>query len=167
MMAAFFPEGVPEQVPPRPHFPPAPPPPPGVFRLRRRVEWQDIDTAQHVNNAVYLAYLEDCEVQAATAHGWSPPRMWTEGFAVVARRHRIEYRQPGVLGDELELVTWVSDVEHSTALRHCTVTRVSDGALLARARMLWGAVDVKTEQPIRIPDMFLANLAPNIADGPP
>jgi len=167
MMAAFFPEGVPEQAPPRSRFPSAPPPPPGVFRLRRRVEWRDIDTAQHVNNAVYLAYLEECEVQAAATHGWPQARMRTEGFAVVARRHQIEYRQPGVLGDELELATWVSDVEDATAVRHYTVARVSDGALLARARMLWGTVDVKTEQPIRIPDAFLADLAPNTAGGLP
>lgn len=169
MMHAFFPEGVPEQAPPRSRFPPAPTPPPDVFRLRRRVEWGNIDTAQHVNNAVYLAYLEECSVQAAAAHGWSQARMQREGFAVVARRHQIEYRQPGVLGDELELVTWVSGFERTdachpfTAVRHYTVTRVSDGALLARARMLWETADVKTEQPIRIPDTFLADLAPNAA----
>jgi len=146
MMAAFFPEGVPEQAPPRSRFPRAPKPPPGVFRLRRRVEWRDIDPAQHVNNAVYLAYLEDCAIQAAAAHGWPEARMRAEGFASVVRRYQIEYRQPGVLGDELELATWVSDVKHSTAVRHHTVTRVSGGALLARARVLLGAVDVKTAQ---------------------
>lgn len=165
MMSDFFPEGVPEQAPPRSRFPPAPTPPPGVFRLRRRVQWRDIDAAQHVNNAVYLAYLEDCEVQAAAAHGWPQARMRMEGFAIVARRHQIEYRQPGVLGDELELATWVSDVKRTTAVRHYTATRASDGALLLRARMLWGTVDVKTGQPIRIPDTFLAHLAPNIAGG--
>ncbi len=162
MMAAFFPEGVPEQAPPRSRFPRAPKPPPGVFRLRRRVEWRDIDPAQHVNNAVYLAYLEDCAIQAAATHGWPEARMGAEGFAIVARRYRIEYRQPGVLGDELELATWVSDVERTTAVRHHTVTRVSDGALLARARVLWGAVNMETEQPIPIPNTFVADLGPSI-----
>jgi len=169
MMHAFFPEGVPEQAPPRLRFPSAPTPPPGVFRLRRQVEWGDIDTAQHVNNAVYLAYLEECSAQAAAACGWPQGRMRKEGFAVVARRHQIEYRQPGVLGDELELVTWVSGLERTddehpcAAVQDYRVTRVSDGALLARARMLWETVDVKTEQPIRIPETFLAELAPNAA----
>jgi len=161
-MEAFFPEGVPEQAPPRSRFPSAPNPPLGVFRLRRRVEWRDIDPAQHVNNAVYLAYLEDCAMQAAAAQGWPQARMRAEGFAIVARRYRIEYRQPGVLGDELELATWVSDVERTTAVRHHTFTRMSGGALLARARVLWGAVDVETAQPIPIPNMFVADLVPNI-----
>jgi acyl-CoA thioester hydrolase len=91
-------------------------------------------------------------------------RVQAEGFAIVARRHRIEYRQPAVLDDELELTTWISDVKRATAIRHYTVTRVSDGALLARARTLWVWVDAKTGRPIRIPDGFLADFAPNIAD---
>jgi acyl-CoA thioester hydrolase len=162
MMAAFFPEGLPEPAPPRARFPSAPPPPPGVFQLRQRVEWQDIDAAQHVNNAVYLDYLEDCGLQAAASHGWPPSRMQAEGFAVVVRRQWIEYRQPAALDDELELATWLSDVKRATALRHGTVRRVSDGVLLARARALCAWVDVQTGRPMRIPDAFLADLGPSI-----
>jgi len=165
MMGAFFPEGVPEHAPPRSSFPPAPEPPSGVFRLRRRVEWRDIDPAQHVNNAVFLAYLEDCAMRAAAAQAWPQSRMRAEGFAIVARRYQIEYRQPGVLGDELELATWVSDVKRATALRHHTVTRLSDHVLLARAQVLWGAVDVETEQPIPIPSTLVADFGPNVAGG--
>jgi acyl-CoA thioester hydrolase len=167
LLAAFFPEGLPDPAPPRPRFPSAPPPPPGVFRLRRRVEWRDIGPEQHVNNAVYLSYLEDCGVQVAAAHGWPMSRGQAEGFAIVARRHRIEYRQPAVLDEELELATWLSDVKRASVVRHYTVTRVSDGALLARARTLWVWVDLKTGRPIRIPDAFLTDFAPNVAGGFP
>jgi len=116
-----------------------------------------------VNNAVYLSYLEDCGVQVAAAHGWPMSRMKAEGFAIVARRHQIEYRQPAVLDDELELATWISDMKRTSAVRHYTVTRVNDGALLARARTLWVWVDPKTGRPIRIPETFLADFAANIA----
>jgi acyl-CoA thioester hydrolase len=167
MMAALSSERLPDPAPPRPRFPPAPPPPPGIFRLRRRVEWRDIDPEQHVNNAVYLSYLEDCGVQVAAAHGWPMARMQAEGFAIVARRHQIEYQQPAVLDDELELATWISDAKLATAVRHYRVTRVRDGALLARARTLWVWVDLKTGRPIRIPDAFLSDFAPNIAGGFP
>ena len=162
MMAAFFPEGSPEQPPPRSRFPPAPPRPPGAFRWLRQVEWQDIDIAHHMNNAVYLACLEECGVQAAVVHGWPPPRMRGEGFDIVARRHMIQYREPCMLGDELELVTWLSDVESATAVRHYAVTRTRDRALLARARTVWGTVDVRTEQPIPIPLDLLNDIAPTL-----
>jgi len=162
MVTTFFPEGPPEAM--RPQFPSPPPPPPGVFRLRRQVKWGDIDGAQHVNNAVYLAYMEDCAMRAATAHKWPLARMQAEGVAIVARRHHIEYRQPALLGDELELVTWLSDVGWTSAVRHYAVTRVSDDALLARARSILVWTDADTERPSSIPVAFLKDLAPNIAD---
>ncbi|MEW5989622.1 MAG: thioesterase family protein, partial [Chloroflexota bacterium] len=166
LKAAFFPEGAPEPVSGRDRFPPQPPLPTGVVKVRRRVEWRDIDPAQHVNNATYMAYMEDAGVQAALAHGWPVSRMVAEGFAIVARRYRIEYRQPAVLDDELEVVTWVSDVRRATAMRHYTIARPADGQLLARASAHWVWVNLQTGQPIRIPAHFRADFAPNISELP-
>lgn len=164
MMAAFFPEGRPEEAPPRAHFPAAPAPPPGVFSMRRRVEWRDIDPMRHVNNATYLAYVEDCGLQVAAAYGWPLARMWAEGFGIIARRHQIEYRLPAAADDELEVATWYSGARAASATRHYTITRLHDGALLARARTLWVWIDVATQRPIRIPADFIAAFAPNAAD---
>lgn len=161
MIAAFAPDGLPPAAP-RPPFPAQPPPPPGVYIQRRRVEWRDIDTAQHVNNAAYLNYIEDCGIQVATAYGWPTSRSMAAGFAVVARKHHIEYRQPAVLDDELELATWVSGAKRATATRYYTIKRARDGELVARANTLWVWVDVRTMQPIRIPPQFAEDFAPNI-----
>ncbi|MEP7198236.1 MAG: thioesterase family protein, partial [Chloroflexota bacterium] len=102
MMRAFFPDGAPPVAPPREKFPDAPPPPPNVFTVRERVKWQDIDSARHVNNAIYLEYAEDAGVQICAAHGWPVARMMTAGFGIIARRHQIEYRESALLDDELE-----------------------------------------------------------------
>ena len=163
MIAAFFPEGLPDEGLRREPFPSAPPPPPGVFRMRRRVEWHDLDGAGHVNNAMYMVYLEECGVQVARAHGWPMSRMLEAGFGLVARRYRIEYTQSAVLDDELELTTWVSDPKRSSAVRHYTITRVFDGALAARAHVVWVWIELATGQPLRIPQGFMADFAPNIA----
>jgi len=66
---AFFPEGPPSSFPPRKKFPNAPPPPPGKFEMNLRVAWRDLDSVQHVNNAVYLRYIEECGMQAIAAYG--------------------------------------------------------------------------------------------------
>jgi len=145
-------------------FPPAPPPPPGTFRLRRRVEWRDIDPAQHVNNANYLAYIEECNVQVAAAHGWPLPRLMATGVGIVARRYRIEYREPALMGDELEVTTYISDVKRATALRHHELRRVADSTLLARAQGLWVFIDLATGRPRRIPTDFLDDFRPNMAE---
>ncbi|GAB4526392.1 MAG: hypothetical protein Kow0063_00590 [Anaerolineae bacterium] len=162
VVEAFFPEGPPGMS--RARFPSPPSPPAGIFRLRRSVEWGDIDGARHVNNAVYLAYMQDCGVQALAAHGWPLSRMQAEGVAIVAWRHHIEYREPARLGDELELSTWLSDVGQDCAIRHYIVTRIGDGTLLARGRSFLRCIDIEAEQPTPIPDTLLEEVASNIAD---
>ncbi len=162
LIAAFFPDGPPDSIPSREKFPSAPPPPASLFSIRRRVTWQDIGPAQHVNNAVYLAYVDDCGMQVLAAYGWPLARMAAEQFAIIVRRHRIQYRQPALLDDELEVATWVSDVKRATAVRHYTINRVKDNTLVARAHTLYVWVDLTTRQPIRIPPQFLADFAPNI-----
>jgi acyl-CoA thioester hydrolase len=90
-------------------------------------------------------------------------RMMEAGFGIVARRYRIEYRQPAVQGDELELSTWISDAKRATVVRHYTVRKSSDGTLLARAHALWVCVDLATGRPIRIPASFVDDFAANIS----
>lgn len=149
---------------PRKRFPPAPPPPTGIFTMRRRVEWRDIDTAQHVNNATYLNYMEECGIRAAQAVGWSMGRMRGEGFAIVARRHQIEYRQQAKLGEELAISTFLSDIRRSIATRHYIIARAEDGALIAQARTLWVLVNLETNAPMRIPGEFFSDFAESIAE---
>lgn len=163
---AYLPHGAPDDAPPREPFPAAPPPPAGVYRQQRRVQWSDVDPTQHVNNAVYLSYLEDCAVRDAASRGWPMQRMLEEGeFAIVARRYRIEYRRQALLDDELEVATWISDVKRATAVRHYTIRRAGDGELLTRAWALWVWVNVENGRPTRIPDQFATDFAPNIVGG--
>ncbi len=158
---AFFPEGVPASGKRRDHFPEPPAPPPDVFTMQRMVEWRDLDPAQHVNNSNYLVYLEEAGVRAAAVHGWPMSRLLAENMGVVARNYRIDYVQQALFGDELAVATWVSDMKRSTALRHYTIHRIEDGALMARARALWVCVFLDSGKPRRIPADFSADFAPN------
>lgn len=164
IVSAFFPEGLPETSEPRKRFPRAPKPPPGVFELQRRVKWRDLDTRQHVNNANYLAYIEDCGTQAGIAFGWSVNRMQKRGFGIFARRHHIEYRQSAALGDELQLMTWISNIKNVTVTRHYTITRMRDQELLARAYSQFGWVDLDTGKLIRIPPDLLEDFESNTTE---
>ena len=130
--------------------------------MQRRAGWSDIGPARHVNNAVYLTYIDDCGMQVAAAFGWPATRMMAEGFGIIARRHWIEYKQSALLDDDLKIATWVSHVKRATAFRHYAITRPGDEALIARARTLYVWVNLNTGQPIRIPAQFLADFGPNI-----
>jgi acyl-CoA thioester hydrolase len=148
----------------RARFPPAPPPPPGIFTMRRVAEWRDVDQAQHVNNATYLNYMEECGIQAAKSVGWSLNRMKAEGFAIVARRHQIEYRQQLALGEEIAVSTYLSDVRRINATRHYIIARVDDGALVAQARSLWVSINPQTNQIVRMPQEMLTDFETSIAE---
>jgi acyl-CoA thioester hydrolase len=164
MAAAFLPEGAPAR--PRSRFPAPPSPPTDVLRLGRHVEWQDIDAAQHVNNAMYLDYVDDCALRVRAAYGWPLARMQAKGSTISIRRHQIEYRQPAVLDDELELTSWLSSIGPTGAVRHFVIRRAADGQLLAQAHTLWEWVDAHTRRVAPIPDAFLKDLAPNVTPDP-
>lgn len=164
MEAAFLPDGPPADTLPRERFPKAPPPPPGAYTMRRLVEWSHIDAAGHVNNANYLAYLETCGVEAVNHFGWPITRMTEAGFGIVARRYRIEYKQQAMMGDELAVTTYVSDVKRATAVRHYTIHRTRDEALVARAYALWVWVDLASGRPIRVPEAFMAAFSGHVVE---
>ncbi len=159
---AFFPEGPPSSFPPRKKFPNAPPPPPGKFEMNLRVAWRDLDSVQHVNNAVYLRYIEECGMQAIAAYGWPITRMINQNFAIITRKHQILYRQPAFLDDELVISNWISNVENSTATRHYIIQRKSDGEQLAIVHSSEVWVNLDNRRPIRIPKDLLSDFAANI-----
>lgn len=107
----------------------------------------DIDEQNHVNNTVYLRWVQD----VATAH-WravaSPKAQETIGWVVL--RHEIEYKGPATLGDEMVLRTWVGKATRLTFERFTEIRRNRDGQLLSDARTLWCPIDAQTGRPVRV-----------------
>jgi acyl-CoA thioester hydrolase len=117
------------------------------FGLTTRVDVHDLDERAHVNNVVYLQWVQD----AAAAH-WSTlaPETVRDEVAWVALRHEIDYLKPALLGDEITIMTWVGVAEGLSFERFTEMRRRSDDALLARARTLWCPVDARTGKPRRV-----------------
>jgi acyl-CoA thioester hydrolase len=155
-----------QEAAPRSKFPAASPPPVGIYKMRCTVQWRDLDTMGHVNNAVYLDYVGDCGIEVINAFGWSEQQMRQQGFGIVVKRHQIEYKAQALLGDPLEITTWVSGVRNASAIRHYQISRVSDGTLLVQVHSLCAWIDIATGRPIRIPPNFIASFAANISSEP-
>lgn len=117
------------------------------FGLARRVEARDLDERAHVNNVVYLQWVQD----VAAAH-WSAlaPEGGVEEIAWVALRHEIDYLKPALLGDEIAIMTWVGVADGLSFERFTEIRRRSDDVVLARARTLWCPVDSRTGRPRRV-----------------
>ncbi|MBE0591383.1 MAG: acyl-CoA thioesterase [Gemmatimonadales bacterium] len=111
------------------------------FELRIAVQPADIDRLGHVNNTVYLRWVQE----AAVAH-WkaaAPPAAQVSLVWIVAR-HEIDYKRPTFLEDEVIARTWVGTATRRAFDRHTELVRVADGKLLARARTVWCPIDAQT-----------------------
>jgi acyl-CoA thioester hydrolase len=164
LAAAFWPAGEGSPSLKRERFP-EPPPATHPFSLQRRVDWRDVDAAGHVNNANYLDYAIECMLQALAAQQWPLQRWEAEGVRLAARHHRLEYKQSAVYGDELQLSTWLRDVTPDSLTRYVHMTRMSDGALIARAILQYGCVALATQQPGSLPAPFIAEVWKRRDDG--
>lgn len=124
-------------------------PPLSIFRFTFTVPKSAIDEYGHVNNVIYVQWMQD----AATRHPQAIPEfVQPENTGWFAREHRIEYLLPAFEGDELEVRTWVADMKRVRAQRKYDFTRKSDGKLIAKGETHWIYVDLTTGRPIPIPE---------------
>lgn len=109
----------------------------------------DIDELGHVNNVVYLRWVQD----AATAH-WraAATKEQQEAIAWVALRHEIDYKHPAMPGDAIVASTWVGSAESVRFERFVEILRANDRKLLAHARTLWCPISRATGRVTRVGD---------------
>jgi acyl-CoA thioester hydrolase len=118
------------------------------FEISVSVLPEDIDEQNHVNNAVYLRWVQE----VATAH-WravaSTQAQRSVGWVVL--RHEIDYKAPACLGEQVVLRTWVGKASRLRFERFTEMRRSSDRQLLSNARTLWCPINAQTGRPVRLP----------------
>lgn len=123
-----------------------------VFAYRIKVMQEHIDELEHVNNVVYVQFMQD----VADKHWHSIALSDQEKELVwVVRRHEIDYLHPAVLGDELLIRTWTG--EHGTVTwdRHYEIIRPADQKKIITAKSVWVLLDKATGRPRRIEEPML------------
>lgn len=113
------------------------------------VKPEDIDVLDHVNNRVYLRWVEEAALAASAANGWSTEQYLEYGASWMAREQWIEYLRPCVLGDKISVYTWVQFQSGGRCLRRYSM---KNGAkLCCVAATEWVFVDLKTRRAIDCP----------------
>lgn len=128
---------------------------------RFRVRHYELDRLGHVNNAVYVKYMQEAAIEASTDAGFSPAWYVANGTGWVIRKLDIRYYRQLRYRDELAVRTWVSDIQRVSSHREYEITRLEDGAPVARARVNWIYVDLKTRRPARIAAEFHKAFSPD------
>ena len=117
------------------------------FALPIEVQADDIDRLGHVNNVIYVRWVQD----AAVDH-WrtlATPAQQAECVWVVVR-HEIDYKRSAKLGDALVAETWVGTAAGQQFERHTEILRTADRKLVARARTVWCPIDPATGRPKQV-----------------
>lgn len=108
----------------------------------------DIDELGHVNNAVWVRWLQD----VATAH-WqaaADPAHVAAYFWVVVR-HEVDYLGNVPAGTPVTARTWVGEAPRGARFdRHVEFTG-PDGKVTVRAKTTWAIVDRATGRVLRVP----------------
>ena len=123
-----------------------------VFEQQIVVKQPDIDNLNHVNNVVYLQWVQD----VATAH-WqaNASAEMQKKYSWVVLKHEIEYLGQAFLGDALMVKTWVYTSAGVRSERHVEFYLQKTNKLLVRAKTNWCLLDAATMKPRRIEDDIL------------
>lgn len=126
-----------------------------VFTLKITVSSKDIDTLQHVNNLIYVKWMDKIATEHyafLTKDNPLPQYVW------VVTRHEIDYLKQAVLGDKITVKTWVGETKGITSIRFMNFYK--DNILLVKAKTVWVMLDSKTFKPKRIRENVLKVLQP-------
>lgn len=117
---------------------------------------EDIDILGHVNNAVWVKWVQD----VAIAH-WESFATPDEKAAMiwVVTRHEIDYRANISAGDTITAETWISDPPRGARFNRNVRFLTAEGSVCVEAKTSWALIDAASKRLMRVPadlaDRFL------------
>lgn len=124
----------------------------GIFNHRITVSSAHIDTNRHVNNVVYVQWMQDVAYAHSKAVGYDAARLEQLGTTWVIRSHFIKYQRPALLGDQLIVYTWPHEMKKASALRRYKFVRALDHVPIASGESDWVYLDRSNGRPTPLDD---------------
>jgi acyl-CoA thioester hydrolase len=124
-----------------------------VFAMTFTAASQHIDELGHVNNAVWVQWIQEIAVAhwrsvASAAHD--------QTYFWVVVRHEIDYLRPAHAGDIVTARTWVGEAPKGARFDRFVELTGADGKLCVRARTVWAILDRSSGRPLRVPPEVVA-----------
>ena len=126
------------------------------------VRFRDCDALGHVNNAVYLTYLEQARFTLWKAQlGRRPGQDRAPG--IIMARVEIDYRSQVRYGDELEVRVMLDAVGRTSFTYAYEVIDTLDGRVVAQAKTVQVHFDYERNTPVVIDDELRARISTPVA----
>jgi acyl-CoA thioester hydrolase len=128
---------------------------PGPHVVELNVQPADIDAYGHVNNSVYLAWLDRAAWSHSAALGMPLADCLALRRGMAAARIEIEYLRAAVGADQVLIATWIVQSDgRLRCARRFQVWRVRDRATLARAGVDYVCINLDSGRAARMPESF-------------
>ena len=107
----------------------------------------DIDVLGHVNNAVWVAWIQDI----AVAHWGSLAAAYRDAYVWVVTRHEIDYRGNVSEGETVTGETWVDEPPRGARFNRNVRFTGEDGKVRVEAKTPWAVIDRASGRVARVP----------------
>jgi acyl-CoA thioester hydrolase len=126
-----------------------------AFVVELAVRPQDIDAYGHVNNAVYLTWLDRAAWSHSAALGVPLEHCVAVRRGMAATRIEIDYLRSAQASDTVRVATWITRADARLRVeRRFQLVRASDGETLARARIEYVCINLDSGRATRMPEQF-------------
>ena len=115
------------------------------FSVDVQVRYQDLDTLQHVNNAVYVTYFE----MARTSYLDAILDIPVDSFAFVVASLSIDFERPVTMGDDVVASVAVTELGTSSWTMAYEIRANDEVAATGETTLVF--VDPETKRPTEIP----------------
>ena len=132
----------------------------GLFDLKLTVQPEHIDILGHVNNVVYVAWMQNVATAHIEALDLGLKEYIELKHAMVAVEHQVQYRKAAMLDDEVILRTWFYDINALYSFRQYAFYRAKDSALLFTGSTKWACIEIATGRPKRMSPTFIQAYQP-------
>lgn len=140
---------------------------PAPFIRTVQVESAHIDALNHVNNVAYVSWCQDAGWGHTQALGLGMDSYRELDRAMVIRSGSYDYVQAAVLGDTLQIGTWLTASDGRLSLqRHFQIIRLADRATVLRGVWQLVCIELSSGKPRRMPPLFLQRYGAAVVAAP-
>lgn len=128
---------------------------PDPFVLTVTAGAEDVDSYGHVNNVVYIRWLEQCAWAHSAAVGLPESRCLEMGRGMAVRSLRVDYLAPCYAGDEILVGNWIcrSDGRLRVSRRYQLINSSRDSVVM-RGEVDFVCLNLANGRPVRLPPAF-------------
>jgi len=125
-----------------------------ILDLKIQVQPQHIDVLGHVNNVMYIQWMQDVAAAHIETLGLGLTQYLELKHAMVAVEHHVQYRKAALEGEEIILRTWLDDINALYSFRQYAFYRPKDQSVLFVGNTKWACIEITTGRPKRMSPSF-------------